>query len=151
MPSRLLQDFFVLGLSVFKSTPTFTLGFMRLTPQPNYRALHVQPLIKTQDFMRFTLNHLHRFYTAHPKPSPWVLRQPIDDGINENSEFEIDEGFRHLSDNINQSIRVLCGLPTSTNLKNTQTTNLFTVTNYQHHIQLDKHRLYSLDLLRYLQ
>jgi len=46
---------------------------MRLTPQPNDRVLHVQPLIKTQGFMRFTLNHLYGFYVAHPKPSPWVL------------------------------------------------------------------------------
>jgi len=23
--------------------------------------------------MRFTLNHLHGFYMAHPKPSSWVL------------------------------------------------------------------------------
>jgi len=46
---------------------------MRFTPQPNYRALHVQPLIKTQGFMRFTLNHLYGFYMAHPKPSSWVL------------------------------------------------------------------------------
>ena len=35
-------------------TPTFTLGFMPLTPQPNYRALHAQPLFKTQGFTRFT-------------------------------------------------------------------------------------------------
>ena len=59
--------------NVTKSTPTFTLGFMRLTPQPNYRALHVQPLTKTQGFMRFTLNHLYGFCMAHPKPSSWVL------------------------------------------------------------------------------
>jgi len=54
-------------------TLIITLGFMRLTPQPNDRVLHVQPLIKTQGFTRFTLNHLHGFYMAHPKPSSWVL------------------------------------------------------------------------------
>jgi len=46
---------------------------MRPTAQLNHRVSRVQPLIKTQGFMRFTLNHLHGFYMAHPKPSSWVL------------------------------------------------------------------------------
>ena len=155
-------------------TLIITLGFMRLTPQPNDRVLHVQPLIKTQGFTRFTLNHLHRFYMDHPKRSLWVLYGSPKTFImgfmwftrNQHHGFIwitrnllhgfYDNPFREnkcfnicLITPINQSIRVLCGLPTSTNFfKNTQTTNLFTVTNYEHHIQLDKHRPYSLDLLR---
>jgi len=44
-------------------------GFYAAYPQPNYRVLHVQPLIKTQGFTRFALNHHHGFYMSNPKPS----------------------------------------------------------------------------------
>jgi len=134
---------------------------MQLTLQPNSRVLHVQPLITNQGFTRFTLNYLHGFYMAHPKPSSWVLygsretntmgfiwiTRNLHHGFYDNP-FRETKGFNIcLITSINQSIRVLCGLPTSTNFKK-HTTNLFTVRNYQHDTQLDKHRPYSLDLLR---
>ena len=44
-------------------------GFYAAYPSTEWQ--DVQPLIKTQGFTTFTLNHLHGFYMAHPKPSPW--------------------------------------------------------------------------------
>jgi len=149
------------------------MGPMRPTAQLNHRVSHVLPIIKTQGFARFNLNHLHGFYMAHPKPSPWfyVAHPKTSPWVLYGSPKTFIVGFIWFTRNqhhgfynnpfretksfnicliisINQSIRVLCGLPTSTNFKKTQTTNLFTVRNCQHHIQLDKHRPHSIDLLR---
>jgi len=52
-------------------TLIITLGFMRLTPQPNDRVLHVQPVIKTQDFMRYTLNH-HYGWVLYGSPETTI-------------------------------------------------------------------------------
>ena len=145
---------------------------MRPTAQLNRRVSHVQPLIKTQGFMRFTLNHLHGFiwltqnlhhgfYTAHPKPTSWVLygspetntmgfiwiTRNLHHGFYDNP-FTETKGFNIcLIISINQS-EFYMNYPHQPTFKKTHTTNLFTVRNYQHHIQLDKHRPYSLDLLR---
>jgi len=114
-------------------------GFYVAHPKPSPWVLYSSPKTFIMGFIWFTQNQHRGFYMDHPKPSPWVLRNP----------FREIKGFNIcLITPVNQSIRVLCGLPTSTNFKKTQASNLFTVRNYQHHIQLDKHRPYSLDLLR---
>ena len=80
--------------------------------------------------MRFTPNHLHGFYMAHPKPSSWVLcgspetftmgfirlTQNLHRGFYDNP-FRETKGFNICLITSIKSIRVLCGLPTSTNFK----------------------------------
>ena len=120
---------------------------MLLTPQPNDRVLHVQPLIKTQGF-----------YEVHPQPSPWVLygspktfmmgfmwlTRNLHRGFYDNP-FRETKGFNiHLITSINQSEFYVDYTHQPTFSLKKQTTNLFTVWNYQHHIQLDKHRPYIL-------
>jgi len=87
--------------------------------------------------MRFTLNHLHGFYVAHPKPSSWVLygspetntmgfiwiTRNLHHGFYDNP-FRETKGFNIcLVISINQS-EFYVDYPHQPTFKKTQTTNL---------------------------